>query len=71
MYLYSAEGTIFTIISILFQTVKIALPILAIIFLIKGIKYINKKNNNEKYQAYQHEKKILDDLEQEINSHND
>ena len=71
MYLYSAEGVIFTIASILFQTVKIALPILAIIFLVKGIKYLNRKNNNEKYQAYQHEKKILDYLEQEINSHKD
>lgn len=71
MYLYSAEGAIFAIISILFQTVKIALPILAVIFLIKGIKYVNKKNSNEKYQAYQYEKKILDDLEQEINNHND
>ncbi len=31
----------------LLALIKIALPILMIVFLIKGIKYLNKKNNEK------------------------
>lgn len=33
---------------LLVATIKIGLPVLAIIFLIKGIKYLDKKNSEEK-----------------------
>lgn len=43
-YMNSAEGVIFTIITLLLQIIRIAIPIIAIVFLVKGIKYLNKKN---------------------------
>ena len=71
MYLYSAEGIIFTIISAVLLIVKIALPILAIVFLIKAIKYMSRKDRRESYTAYQREKTTLDDIERDLNNHKD
>ena len=41
MYLFQLLLTLLTL------AIKVGLPILAIIFLIKGIKYLNKKNSEK------------------------
>lgn len=71
VYLYSTEGVFFTILTTLFQIVKIALPILAVVFLIKGINYIKCKEAREDREDYYNAQRTLDEIEQELNNRQD
>lgn len=64
MYLYSAEGTIATIITAAVAIAKVAIIILAIILLVKGVNYIKTKEQKE---AYKDNKQTIDELEKELN----
>lgn len=59
---------LFTIIPIL---IRIAIITLVVIFLIKAIKYMSRKDRRESYTAYQREKTTLDDIERDLNNHKD
>lgn len=71
-YMGSTSGklaiALYTLIPIL---VRLAIVVLVIIFLIKGIKYMSRKDRRESYTAYQREKATLDDIEQELNNRKD
>ena len=64
MYLYSAEGTIATIITAAVAIAKVAIIILAIILLVKGVNYIKTKEQKE---TYKDNKQTIDELEKELN----
>ena len=59
---------LFTIIPIL---IRIAIITLVVIFLIKAIKYMGRKDRRESYTAYQREKTTLEDIERDLNNHKD
>lgn len=64
MYLYSAEGTIATIITAAVAIAKVSIPILTIILLVKGINYIKTKEQKE---TYKDNKQTIDEIEKELN----
>ena len=47
------------------------IPILLAVFLVKGIKYMSRKDRRESYTAYQREKVTLDEIERELNNRKD
>ena len=47
--------------------IKLTITILAVIFLIKAIRYIDRKKHRENQEIYQREKNTLDELEKELN----
>lgn len=65
------SGTAATIIEILFFAIKAAIPILAIVLLIKAIRYFKRQEDRNRRQDYRNAQDTLDEIERELNNRKD